>query len=196
MNGLQYLVSRKLIIASLLLAFLSASLWTVSFSTVAQSPAQRKIATKTFKDMPIVVSQVRNLEKEPHWFRDLQIEVKNISDKPIYFVAIGLEFPDIEAPSSTSRPDGLTPARTVIGFPLKFGRSELGDLSKRATPDDVALKPGESYVFTIPESRATGFERMKKRMNISVEATKNITIRIDAISFGDGTGFVAGKKSL
>lgn len=194
MNGFQYLHFRKLTVASLLLALLAGSFWTASFSTIAQSPSQRKINTKTFKDMPIVISQVRNLEKEQDWFRDLQIEVKNISDKPIYFIAIGIEFPDIERPPATSRADGLIPAKTVIGFPLKFGRSELGDLSKLATPDDVALKPGESYVFTIPASRVTGFEKMKKRMNISVESTKNITVRLDTISFGDGTGFVAGKK--
>lgn len=136
-----------------------------------------------------MLHQVRNLDKEKDWFRDLEIEVKNVSDKPIYFISLGLEFPDIQAPPPPIREDGRKLEGSVIGFTLTFGNLELGDLMKLATPGDVALKPGETYVFTIPEPKAVGFESMKKRMKFSPEATNNIRVRFDTISFGDGTGF-------
>src|SRR5437764_10501428 len=65
---------------------------------LTQSPKEeRKLNVHTFNRMPLKVKEVRNLQKEEDWFRDLEIEVKNISDKPIYFIYLIIKFPDIEA---------------------------------------------------------------------------------------------------
>ena len=45
--------------------------------------------------MPLVVTEVRNLQSET-WHKDLEIEVKNISDKPIYSILAFLAFDDIK----------------------------------------------------------------------------------------------------
>lgn len=47
------------------------------------APAQeRKLTTRDFQGMPLAV-RVRNLQSDT-WHKDLEIEVRNVSGKPIY----------------------------------------------------------------------------------------------------------------
>jgi len=202
MNTLRNFFSRKFRTAFVLSVLAASFLVAVSFHSTAQStssqqPAQqpaspqRKFTTKTFKDCPVAIHQVRNLNKEKDWFRDLEIEVKNVSDKPIYFISLGLEFPDIHQVHGDGEDKNMQ-ARLKTGFPLKFGRPELMDVRVLAVPEDIPINPGETYVFTIPDTRVKGLEYMRKSMDFPPEATDNILIRFDTFSFGDGTGFVGG----
>ncbi|HEV2914685.1 MAG TPA: hypothetical protein VGX92_15515 [Pyrinomonadaceae bacterium] len=153
-------------------------------STTRSSAAQgRKYHVKTFKNMPVEVREVRNLQKGEDWFRDLEIEIRNISDKPIYFMALTIEFPDIPAPADA--PEG-----SKTGYPLRFGNRKLGDLRQLAGPEDVSIAPGETYVFAITKGFSIGLENMKRQKNLPAEATNKIIIEIETISFGDGTGFL------
>jgi hypothetical protein len=165
---------------SLMLCVVAAAL------SAASSYAQgREYKVKTFKDMPVAVEEVRNLQKEKDWFDDLEIVVRNISDKPIYFIAGDVEFPNIPPPANA-------PKGARIAYPLQYGRNELGDVSELASPEDVPIKPGETHSFTIAKGFGIGLENMKKRMNLPPEATKKIIIEFQVISFGDGTGFEGG----
>src|SRR5438045_8160746 len=156
---------------------------------LTQSPKEeRKLNVHTFTRMPLKVKEVRNLQKEEDWFRDLEIEVQNISKQPIYFISLGIEFPDIESPPPETRADGSTPSRSVTGFGLTYGADRLMDVRELAGPDDIPLKPGETYVFTIPKARVLGFESMNRERNLPPKAWNKIDIEFDTISFGDGTG--------
>jgi hypothetical protein len=146
--------------------------------------------------MPVRVKQVRNLHKEEGWFRDLEIEVENISRTPIYFISIIIEFPDIQATPPSARTDGSSPARSVTGFRLTFGADRLMNLRELPTPDDAHLKPGETYVFTIPQARVLGLESMLEERNLPPQATGKIDIEFDIISLGDGTGYIGGQRML
>ncbi len=150
---------------------------------------KRKLKQKVFKDMPVAIQRIKSLDEDgDKWFRNLQIEVKNGSDKPIYFISMTLEFPDI-----TPDNDGTTGDIPVVtGFILRYGNHRLMDVSKLATPEDVPLKPGETYTFEIPEGRWKGLESMKARKNLTSQSTKNIIATFSRISFGDGTGFIGG----
>lgn len=160
-----------------------------------QSPEGRELRARSFDRMPLKVKEVRNLQKgEEEWFRDLEIEVENISDKPIYFISLTVEFPDIPAAPPQTREDGSTPSRSTTGFWLSFGARRLGDVSKLATPDDISLKPGETYVFKIPEGWVKGFEHMKREKNLPPGATNKMDMEFSIISFGDGTGYISGEK--
>jgi hypothetical protein len=47
---------------------------------LTQSPKEeRKLNVHAFNGMPLKVKEVRNLQKEEDWFRDLEIEVKNMA---------------------------------------------------------------------------------------------------------------------
>jgi hypothetical protein len=145
--------------------------------------------------MPVAVKEVRNLQKgEDEWFRDLEIEVENISDKPIYFNSLGIEFPDIPAPQPETRADETTPSRSTTGVGMRFGALRLGDVRNLATADDTPLKPGEAHVFKVPDGFVQGFESMKKNGKVPPDGSKNIVIEFNTISFGDGTGYIAGER--
>lgn len=155
-------------------------------------PQERRLEVKTFRDMPVVVQEVRNLQGGENWFRDLEIEIKNTSTKPIYFINIVIEFPDAPAPSAPANaPQGV---RTSVGFTLKYGNPRLGNIRNSAEPGDVPINPGETYVFKVPETRWRGFEDMKVKGQIPPGTENSITIDFTHIIFGDGTGFVVGKS--
>src|SRR5437764_5585071 len=192
-------VAASLIPKFFLLALcLALALITGNFkSGLTQLPKEeRKLNVHTFNRMPLKVKEVRNLQKEEDWFRDLEIEVQNISKQPIYFISLGIEFPDIESPPPETRADGSTPSRSVTGFGLTYGEDRLMDVRELAGPDDIPLKPGEKYVFTIPKVRVLGFESMNRERNLSPKAWNKSDIEIDTISFGDATGLIGGQRKV
>ncbi|MBA2706083.1 MAG: hypothetical protein H0U60_19795 [Blastocatellia bacterium] len=145
----------------------------------SQSNAQadeRKFKVKEFKDTPLEV-KVKKLQSKT-WHKDLEIEVKNISDKPIYFILAYLIFPDDKV------------ADGEVGIPLTFGKRENIKIMQLADTEDPHIDPGEVYVFTIPEPFRTGFEGRHKRYP---DLDKNLLLRFAVISFGDGTGFEVGE---
>src|SRR6267142_6295415 len=79
---------------------------------------ERTFKTRDFKDMPLAIRQVRNLQSDT-WHKDLEIEVKNISSKPIYSILAYLEFPD-----EPVRGDG------VSGIVIIFGERKYIDLKR------------------------------------------------------------------
>ena len=127
--------------------------------------------------MPVIVSEVRNLQSET-WHKDLEIEVKNVSDKRIYFIWASLVFPDEKVRSGES------------GIALTFGASESIEIERLSEPDDTHLDPGESYIFTIPESLQKGLGAKQRKIP---DEMLNLVVRFETISFGDGTGFEVGQ---
>jgi hypothetical protein len=146
---------------------------------------EREYEVGAYKDLPVTIQELKNLQaEEDRWFRDLQVVVKNVSDKPIYFISMHVVFPEMKPPGGSSR----------IGFNLSYGRPELGDITVLRGTNDVPIKPGDTYVFTIPSFRAEAYESMKKRRGIVF--TKRIQFLFAAISFGDRTGFNEGQSGL
>lgn len=163
----------------------------------AQAPGERKVNVHTYNRMPVMVKEIRNLNKGDDWYRDLEIEVKNISRWPIYYIALGLEFPNIPA-LTPPQPlaDGNMPTKVTTGFSVKYGDSRLSDVRVLVGPDDVPIKPGESHVFKIPAAYVKGIESMNKTGNLSPDAWKQIELSFDIISFGDGTGYLGNQRVL
>jgi hypothetical protein len=169
------------------------------FMTSAQSPEltgqrDRKFTKQRFENMPVAIKEIRNPSKGEDWLRNLEIEVENISSNPIYFISIYIEFPDILPSEAHQSVDGHAPAKVHTAFPLTYGNPELVNISSLASADDVSLKPGETYIFRVPEARVLGLTFLKQSRGVSEEATKNIIIRLSTVNFGDGTGYISGKK--
>jgi hypothetical protein len=176
--------SRLRILLVLSLQFLAAvilikGLITFSRAQEPESASQgRKFKTKEFKDQPLEIVEVRNLQSKT-WTSDLRIEVKNVSKKPIYFILAYLIFPD-----DKNVPSG------VAGIPLTYGKDENGDIGKGINLSDDHFNPSESYVFEIPEYLSRG---LAKRNEKYPESLKNMVLEFEIINFGDGTGFEAGR---
>jgi hypothetical protein len=152
----------------------------VSGTAQDQPSEEREIEDRIPKHLPIKVT-MKNLEKvknlkNDNWARDVEIEVENTGTKPIYYLRFDLDLLDVKAESAD-----------VYGWPFRYGRPELVEISKRATPDDVPIQPGETYTFKIPASRIIGWE--KHRASRNLPEPKKIGLMFEVLSFGDGTGF-------
>ncbi len=183
---------RKLL--SALVALTCLALLTPGGSTQS-SQAERKAEIPKFKHAPVVITEVRNLRNE-NWLRDLEVEVKNVSEKPVYFIHVSLLLPDMPVDPPEPRADGLTPLRAVAGFPLDYGDGRLINLKEISSPQDTPLMPGETYVLRVPDMHVKGLEHMKRRQGVGDEVTKRIVLEVNTVSFGDGTGFIAGRMVL
>jgi hypothetical protein len=154
-------------------------------SSTAQSSKQdeREFKDTTPQHLPIKI-KIKNAEKvkdlkNENWVRDLEIEVENKSNKPIYFLHILVILDDV-----------ITENSHPLGFPLTYGRSALADGAALPQSDDVPIKPGATYTFKIPEDLQLGWEGFATRHGLSKAVAKKIRIKFQVLSFGDGTGFV------
>jgi len=146
----------------------------------SQSQRERVLESLIKKQLPVKVNIKKEKEasfknlNNPNWLREFELKVTNTADKPIYFLDIEL-ISDVKIGGQS------------LDFGLIYGRPELGDVISKARPDDVPIKPGESYVFKIHPGQVPVWEQ-KVREGTLPDATK-ILVAFQTLSFGDGTGF-------
>lgn len=152
-------------------------------SSVAESAEERELEDKIPKHLPIKVKIKKEKEKafkdlkNEKWLRDFELEVTNTGDKPIYYLSLLIVLPEVTIPNGTDE----------MGFGLHFGRRERYNIETKAEPDDVSIKPGETYVFSLSEIRVQNWERFRQREK--KPDPKKLTLKFQLLSFGDGTGF-------
>jgi hypothetical protein len=124
--------------------------------------------------------QAKDLDNEK-WARDFELEVTNTGEKPIYEFYLLL----------------ITDIKAAAGFrivaPLDYGRPELGTISTLANSNDIPLKPGESVILKIHQGQLDAWDQMRKKEGRP--HPKKIQLRLEGLSFGDGTGF-AGEEGV
>lgn len=107
----------------------------------AQSEREKDVAPRTLEVLdvgyilPVQIVAVRHLQ-DKHWMRDLEIEIRNVSAKPIYELYIHLPLPD----------DNNGTTDTFWGGRLQYGRRELMNPSHRARAEDKPIQPGETVI--------------------------------------------------
>jgi hypothetical protein len=175
----------KLVLLLLLASLASLYLINGSFpQSLAQSTEEREFEDTVPKNLPIKVKIKKEKEKSfkdlenDKWVRDLELEFTNTGDKPIYCVSMTLVLPEIIDPANGYN----------LAFVLPYGRVQLGDLITKAEPDDVPIKPGETYVFKVPESLVLGWDSFRRREH--KPQPKKVILHFNKLSFGDGTGFM------
>jgi hypothetical protein len=132
-------------------------------------------------ELPLKVTDVKNLQTEL-WHRDLEIEVENVSSRPIYYIQLLILVPDL-----------VDQAGIPYGASLEYGSSRLAREGVHAVTKDVPIAPGEKYVFRLRKSKEANWTGFLGHLDVLPEgATRKLLLRIQTISFGDGTGFKAG----
>ena len=131
--------------------------------------------------LPIEIVSVRNLRKRKHWVRDLEVEMKNVSAKPIYEVYLNFFLPD-------DKFEGGAP----YGMYLEYGRFALLHPSQHSSVDDKPIGPGETVILRVVERLPRGYEYHLANANVPEQASYNVRMIVLAINFGDGTGFING----
>ena len=132
-------------------------------------PGERVIEDQIPRHLPLKI-EFENLDLEP-LLSNLEIKVTNTSDKPIYYLKLGITLPDV-----------LNSSGQPMIFPLRYGRMDLIDFSEPVRPEDVPLRPGESHVFKTPEDY---LPKLKSRHS----EVRRIFLFFQEINFGDKTGF-------
>jgi len=154
-----------------------------SQSQLMQSDARKERVLECVipKHLPIKVKLKKEKEesfkdlKNDKWAREFELELTNIGDKPIYFLYLALI-------SDVNYYGNLLEVDTLV-----YGRNELGDIISKPWPDDIPIKPGETYVFTVhPEQVSTWEDGVRKGRH--PDATK-IQVLFQTLSLGDGTGY-------
>ena len=140
----------------------------------SNTPSERVMGIGIPKHIPIKV-KVKNINNDK-WAHDLEIEVTNKSDKPIYYLSL------LVIPQSD------TVADENVAFWLHYGRPQLNNFSTSLLSTDVPLLPNETCVLKIPESSADGWERTRLKHN--KPQPHKIGLVFQALNFGDGTGFL------
>lgn len=180
-------LSRRAITAFTLLAvsgvFLSLTLALVQSAEPQMN--QRIFESKVPSHVPLKIKIKKEKEekaldtKNKDWFRDIEIEVTNTSDKPIYFLSLNLEMPELPTQNSGA----------IRIFPLRYGRADFYEQDTKPLPGDLPIQPKATVTFVIDEKNRVGFEewRAKNKQN----DPRKLALSINHLSFGDGTGFTS-----
>jgi len=154
-----------------------------TLSPIRAQARERVFVDKLPKHLPIKVKIKKEKEKavkdlsNEKWPRDLELEITNTGTKPIYFLQMSLIMLDVTL-------DG-----TPMSFSIFYGPTikKRGPIDFQASPEDVPISPGETYVFRIPEFNVESWERFRQREN--KPDAKRLVMNFQILSFGDGTGF-------
>ena len=150
-------------------------------SYASQESEEREIKIVRASNHPVTIKQVRNA-RSIRFLKDLEIEIKNITNKPIYYVSLYIRFPDIKVES-----------KGYYAFGLHYGDIRFDQLDERAGPQDQPIPPGETVTLRVPSSISEGFEGYKNQQNLPPALMKRVEIWLEEVSFGDGTGYEDGK---
>jgi hypothetical protein len=130
--------------------------------------------------LPVEITVIRNFHR-PHWMRDLELGVKNISTKPIFEIYFSLFLPDDK-----------NNIGAFYGVNLQYGRIALIHPSQLPSDDDRPIEPGETVTLKVAEPLWKGYERHLELDSVSRGLGNRVRIAVLAINFGDGTGFING----
>ena len=150
----------------------------IAQSTPDNSAEERKFESTIPEHVPLKV-KIKNEQsfkdmKNKNWARELEIEIKNTGNKPIYFMYMVIFLPDMIVNGNPS------------GFQVTFGRKDLFRVTTPVQPDDVPILPGESITLKIPGSQVSSYEKLRdeeKRPD-----PKKVEFDLQLINFGDGSG--------
>jgi hypothetical protein len=172
-------------ISSRLVFLLCVSLFTLT--PVSQTPRTYKI--HDLGNLQTVLNEVVKIEnidklQSDKFPADFEIEMKNITKKPIYYM-------DIVVILRGTPLIGAIPT----GFRMSFGNPKLINNENLPGPTDIPANPGETFVLKPhPENVKSVRQYLSNQFGDSnVEAAlSNVVLIFQVINFGDGTGYLAG----
>jgi hypothetical protein len=177
--------------------FVAAFISAISVVVVEGQTPERVVKKRNWHKEPVKVSKLKVkghpvspgrkfLEEDDNWFRDLNVDVKNISDKPILFLTFTLVL---------ARPEKYGTATPLAGSPyasdLTYGQDPL--LPGVAAPPDqpIPIMPGDSVKLVLTSA---AYDRITASLNeLKYSAgVKEIWLILGRVVFGDGTMWNAG----
>jgi archaellum component FlaF (FlaF/FlaG flagellin family) len=147
-------------------------------SGAAQSPAkeEREVKDRVAKHLPVKL-KVKNEQslkdlKNKKWARELEVEVKNTGDKPIYYVHVEIVMPEIV----------INGGELVLM--MAYGRKELAYPDAPIKDSDIPILPGETVTLKVPEGTLKAFEEFRDEDKVYSDP-KKVEIEVNAVNLGD-----------
>ena len=144
-------------------------------------------------DKVIKFEDIYNIDS-PEFPKGFQIKIKNLTNKPIYHISINLHLPET----------GPFRLQGDIWFPLIFGHPNLVQSSLRLqdlTQDDLekypvtSLEPGKTILLGLDDRNAEYAHKIiETEFGADNPVTKNLDLTVQVINFGDGTGYICGRR--
>ena len=170
-------MNRRGLIAIVAFVSLLAAVFGI-MSGAAQSPEkeERKVEDRVAKHLPVKL-KVKNEQslkdlKNKKWARELEVEVKNTGDKPIYYVHVQVVMPEIV----------ISGGEAVLM--MAYGRKGLAYPDALIEDGDIPILPGETVTLKIPEGQVKAFEGFRDEDKV-FEDPKKIEIEVNAVNLGD-----------
>jgi hypothetical protein len=183
-RSLNLLLKRSIVLSTL--AAIGCIVLFVNLGLVQSASTQvtkRSFENKIPPHVPIKIKIKKEKEEKAldlnnkNWFRDIEIELTNTSDKPIYFLSLFVEMPDL--------PQDRPGVNRV--FLLRYGRGDFIEQNTKPIPEDIPIEPKATYTFVLDENEMGGYENWRTR-NKAKDPVK-LEIWLNHLSYGDGTGF-------
>jgi len=152
-------------------------------------PGDERLVTRGFgpKGEPLEFSDVKvkgksvrlnkKFEGEGEWLKELNLSLRNKSDKAITFAALHVDFPETK-----------TLGGAMVMHPVYVGQDPSNNPSPARPP--LRLGPGESVEISL----AADFELIKRSVETyrPVDQIREVVIRLDRVMFEDGTLYSGG----
>jgi hypothetical protein len=147
-----------------------------------QQVNERKLVVRQ-EAMPhgvIEIKEIRGLQSSTFPL-EFEVEIKNISDKPIYYI-------DFAAVLTESRP--YSPNNRPAGFYLQYGHVRLSSVKERPQSDDIPIRPGDTAILRTAEtSRMALRKKAEKDSGFADKGLSRVVLVLQRINFGDGNGY-------
>lgn len=135
----------------------------------------------SFPENIIEIVEVNNLSS-PHFAEELELVVKNISDKKIYGLHIRMVFPNAKVNGST------------VGPRLSYGDQKLLIRGAKAGHGDNPIGPGQTVKLKLAPDRVRALNLIIAAKDLPLSAFDYVEFRCVAINFGDGSGYVGNES--
>jgi hypothetical protein len=119
---------------------------------------------------PIEITGVRNAQCE-HFLADMEIDVKNVSGRPITFLDIFLSMPGVIYESGPN----------AYGFGVYYGRPKA---DTGGVEEEALIAPGATAVIKIREPYWKGFDWYVERHPLAPDATAVVELYLSAVEYG------------
>jgi hypothetical protein len=148
----------------------------------SETKPKRKISLGSAPPEEVKIIGIRHTDDD-EWYEKFEFEIKNDSKKDIWYMDFRVILPEF------AKADG------DLAFRMKFGDTSpnSGGINN---PNKPLLRPGEGYLFRIPQYQVENFRKRYSPDGISVPTVRHLRLELYKVFFTDGTGFLGGRPVI
>jgi hypothetical protein len=177
---------RSKLLLSLIVIFTIAALFSVKGTSVYAQNEKKviKLANTVKPQLKFTDVKVRQQDRkfdesfnaEAEWVKSLSFKLESISDKPIVYLEVNINFPETRATGN------------LISYPIRFGQLPNSTLKQLNKP--MLLKSGETLEVSLEKEKDRIYKFVNSRQ--SIESIQKVELEIGFIVFEDKTAWAAG----